>query len=233
MRFFGWAGSLVYIGILFPVVFTLVSFEEKGDAVSKYIAGETANMDELLRNGEFVPGFIFTPLDTMQTQIFVFKGRKKKNAFLFFVSRFHGDSIRVLTAENVCAYSVGNKYFVSHASDGDAFFIQLKKEGRACLYERDGIPGDRRSLYYLLLPGQCNYFVFDTEQQNISSIEIQKGQKGERATVFTSKNTGERFALFVNQFLGDCPALRNMVQAGFLTMNDLPQVIETYNRCFE
>lgn len=233
MHIFGFVNLVVCVGILLPAAFTPVFSEKKGNAVSKYIAGETANMDELLRNGEFVPGFIFTSEDTIQTEIFAFKGRKKKNAFLFFVSRAGGDSVRVLTAENVHGYSFGNKHFVSHASGENAFFVQLKKEGRACLYERDGIPGDARSLYYLQLPGQFNYYVFDTEQQNISSIEIQKGQKGERATVFTSKNTGERFALFVNQYLCDCLALRNMVQSGFLSMNDLPQVIETYNKCFE
>jgi len=205
------------------------------DKNESYITKEVSNLKELIKNGKFEEGFILLNGDTIKTEILRFSRRKNKNAFLFCITKSKTDSIKVYTARQISGYTIGKESFNRHISGDSQYFIHLNKTGKVILFERDGIPSDTRFLYYIKLPKYQNCFVICPNEQNISVTTIVGHTNGNSTTpsldIYNSKNINKRFEIFVSTYLGDCIALKNMVQSEFYSINDIPTIIDKYNNC--
>ena len=93
------------------------------------------------------------------------------------------------------------------------------------------IPSDRRFLYYIKLPKHANYFIIYPDGQNVATTIIPPDKESAGMISIDSNNIPEKFKMFVSIYLGDCISLRNMVQSNFYTINDIPTIIDIYNKC--
>jgi len=215
--------------LLFSFLAFLLNPIDKNDS---YIEKEVSNLSELIKNGKFEKGYILMKGDTIRTEILRFNRRKSINSFLFCVAKDRTDSTKIYTARQIEGYSIGNEIFMSQTSENANFFIRLNKVGKATLFERIGIPSDRRFLYFIKLPNYSHYFVICPEEQNISTSTMGGyGKNSPPRDIYNSKNINEKFKIFASTYLGDCMTLRNMVQSEFYTINDIPTIIDKYNKC--
>ncbi len=56
---------------------------------------------------------------------------------------------------------------------------------------------------------------------------------GASVTHYQTKGIERTFKMFISSYLGDCVRVTNMVNAGYYTINDIPNIVEVYNSCFE
>jgi hypothetical protein len=201
------------------------------DQNDSYIEKEVSNLNEQVKNGKFENGFILVKGDTIKTEILRFKRRKNKNSYLFCVAKVNADSLKVYTARQIEGYAIGNDTYRSQPAGETRFFIRLLKSGKATLFERDGIPSDRRFLYYMKLPKYANFFIICPDGQNVEATIIPPNKESAGMISIDSKNIPEKFKMFVSTYLGDCVSLRNMVQSNFYSINDIPTIIDIYNKC--
>jgi hypothetical protein len=165
----------------------------------------------------------------------MFKGKAKKNSYLFCISRSGKDKIKIFKANEIYGYKIMNDYYVQHMSDGNYFFIRKTKTGKIDLFEREIIPSDNRFLYLLKFPNNNSYFVINPTENNITEQRMpdtrQPESSGATVLYIASKGINEKFKIFVSIYLGDCYQIKNMVNSEFYTIKDIPIIIETYNNC--
>jgi hypothetical protein len=201
------------------------------DSNDIYIDKETSNIIQLTKNGNFEKGFIVENGDTIKTNILKFNKRKKINPYLFCLTKDSTEILKVYTARQIDGYVVGKEVYKSQSSGDNRFFIKLLTNGKANLFERYGIPSDRRFLYYLQLPKYTDYFIICPDGQNVNATIIPPDKDSPGILSVDSKNIPEKFKLFVTNYLGDCVIVNNMVQSDFYTINDIPLIVEKYNEC--
>lgn len=223
--------------LLFSLLTFLLNPIDRNDS---YIEKEVSNLNELVKNGKFENGFILVKGDTIRTEILRFKRRKNINTYLFCVTKDNANSLKAYTASQIEGYAIGNDVYLTHSEGEVHFFIRLLKSGKAILFERDGIPSDNRFCYYIKLPNYANCFTICPDGQNVeftilppsNTSNSSNSSDNTRGIIsIDSKNIPERFKLFVSTYLGDCIRLRNMVQSNFYTINDIPTIIDIYNKC--
>lgn len=197
---------------------------------------ERENLNELIIKGKFEKGTIFNGNDYSELEILRFNRRNRTNAFLFCVVRDSTNIARVIEPNEIVWYTIGNDHYKSHSSSDEFFFIKLSKDGKAKLYERSRIPNDNRFLYYIELEGYNDYLVISPHEKNITVDQIPGAYyegKQETRMVIYSNQLEEKFKLFVTTYLGDCMRVKNSVESGFYTVNEVPAIIDVYNNCFE
>lgn len=201
----------------------------------KYIQKVTSNKEKLCKKGRFIPGRIFFSKDTIDTEILCFNNSNSKNYYLFVVSRVN-DEIRIFTAEEVVGYEVDDRRFFRHSVDQYSFFILLTQHGKADLYERRSIPSDIRYMYYIKKTDSERLFAISPDEDNIVEHRIPpagntKSNNYRSRTFYTSKNIDKKFKQFIQLHFSDCRMVLNSVETEFLTINNIPEIIEIYNNC--
>ena len=208
----------------------------KANETEKYIQKQINKLSDGAIKGEFVKGRIITDRDTLHLEILQFKGKKKLNNYLFCVARLKNDSIIVYRAENILEYKAGDKdIYVKHVSGNEHFFLHQEIEGKAKLYKRIPFPGDQRLLYYIKMRGLSDYLVLDPAANNIENYTAAHEQPFRSdelsRSYITTNGIPEKFKLFVSTYFSDCKDVVNRVDSGFYTINDIPAIINLYNRC--
>lgn len=214
--------------LLFSFLTFLLNPVDQNDS---YIEKEVSSINELVKNGKFENGFILVKGDTIRTEILRFKRRKIKNSYLFCVTKDHADSLKVYSARQIEGYGIGNDTYKSQSSKDTHFFIRLLKSGKATLFERDRIPSDERFIYYIKLPKYANCFIICPDERNLKFSTEAPDKDSPGKISIDSNNIPEKFKMFVSAYLSDCINLRNMVQSNFYTINDIPTIIDIYNKC--
>lgn len=197
---------------------------------------ETENLNELIKKGKFEKGIIFNGNDYTELEILRFTRRNRTNAFLYCVVKDSTNTVRIIEPNEIVGYTIGTDFYKSHSANDEFFFIKLSKDGRAKLYERQRIPNDNRFLYYIELEGYNDYLVISPHEENITVDQIPGAYyEGHQETrmVIQSNKLEEKFKLFVTTYLGDCMRVKNSVESGFYTVNEVPAIIDVYNSCFE
>ena len=202
-----------------------------------YLIDELSNMEKLLDKGKFVNGEILLNSDVLKSEIFVFKGRKKKNNYLICVARFGADSTVVYRPFEIEGYRINEDYFKAHQSASEKFFIKELKTGFINLYNKIPIPSDGRDLYYLKFPDNSDYVVLDPfldkfTMQQIPNSDSEGSTKSNKMMVKYNLQ-GLKFKVFVSQYMGNCEKVTNMVKSEFYTINDVPSIVDTYNSCMQ
>ncbi|MGE0076698.1 MAG: hypothetical protein AB7S48_02460 [Bacteroidales bacterium] len=201
------------------------------DSNDIYIENETSNIIQLTKNGNFEKGFIVENGDTIETNILKFNKQKKINPYLFCVTKDSAEVLKIYTARQIDGYAIGNEVYKSQSSCDNHFFIKLLANGKVCLFERYGIPSDRRFLYYIQLPKFTDYFIICPDGQNVNATIVPPDKYSPGIVNIDSKSIPEKFKLFVKNYLGDCVIVSNRVQSDFYTINDIPLIVEKYNEC--
>ncbi|MDD5184471.1 MAG: hypothetical protein PHS84_04330 [Paludibacter sp.] len=196
-------------------------------ANNKYIQKEWRNQKAWLSKAVFESGYIIdNNRDTVLTKLLVFSKQKKMNPFLFCVSKDAHDSIRIFTAEKILEYRIGKTVYKKAKVENDHFFIKLLSTGNVTLFEREPIPSDSRFEYYLKKKNQQGYYEICPDGTNNQIIISSKPDLR-----IPNGNTVERFKEFVNIYFSGCEKVRNMVNAEIYSINDIPEIVEAYNKC--
>ncbi len=206
-------------------------------ANNKYIQKEMRNQKAWLSKAVFESGYIIdNNRDTVVTKLFVFSKQKKMNPFLFCVSKDADDSIRFISAEKLLEYGIGKTVYKKAKVENEHFFIKLLSTGNVTLYEREPIPSDSRFEYYLKKKNQQGYYEIcpdETDFQFINGNRSNSNQNSNQNSGYIIKtgNSVERFKQFVNIYFTGCEKVRNMVNAEIYSINDIPEIVEAYNKC--
>ncbi|NOQ23891.1 MAG: hypothetical protein GQ564_00885 [Bacteroidales bacterium] len=221
---------ILVCGIL---LFNFHLFSNEND---KYIEKQIANIDKLLSKGKFANGIIYTKKDTVEMRLLTFKRKVKMNCHLFCIGKSEKDSIKILKANEILGYKVLGEEYISHKSKEGVFFIKKLETGKVVLYEKPAIPSDTRLLYYLKFPNYYNYVIINPTKNNITEYNMPNTRPSSSSDIIEthikSNGINDAFKIFVKNYLGDCEKATNMVRAGFYTIQDIPDVIRTYNSCF-
>ena len=124
-----------------------------------------------------------------------------------------------------------------HKQGLDYYFIKRIIKGEIDLYERSGIPTDYRFLYYIHFPSIQDLFVICPNENKVKAHVIpggsQSGNEVPGKTMYLSNNVDKKFKIFAIQKFGNCESLLKKLQAEFLTISDIPKIVELYNNCNE
>ncbi len=216
----------------------IISLSVSGQANQKFIKKELM-LKKWLSKATFEPGYIIREKDTVFANILAFKNRDNINSFLFCVSKDKNDSILFFTADEILEYRVGKSIYKRATADKENFFIKQIKSGIVNLYEREPIPSDSKFLYYLKKKNQRGFLEICPDEKNFEIYENKgnyenssnNNQNNKELWIFT-KDTPERFKLFVKTYFVGCEKVRNMVNADIYTISDIPSIVESYNQCF-
>jgi len=188
-------------------------------------------LKKILKKAKYESGYIIQGNDTISSDILVYRKRNSGYSFNYCIVKTQNDSIRILTPQDIIAYSVNNQKFISHMAGGYYYFIEQMKEGRVNLYYRGSIKNDNRVLYYLKFPSYNYYLVLSPLEKSIS-VKASMENKNNRMMVLKT-NVDLKFKKFVELYFRDCLKVVNMVSSNYYTINDIPSIVEAYNNCFD
>lgn len=188
------------------------------------------DIEKVLKNAKFQKGIIYQKNDSIESDILIFKGKSRKYSYQYCVVKNPNDSIVIYSPKEIDGYKVSNEKYVKHFSDGESFFILLKISGKVDLYFRDAIPYDLRFLYYLKLPNQKELLVLSPKDIGASIVDS-KDSRAEPMMIYKTSQAEDKFKQFVEFYFSDCQEVILMVKSGFLTLNDIPGVVQEYNNC--
>jgi len=214
---------------------TLLSISQLNET---YVNKELQNLATYVDKGKFYNGYIYTGSDSTACMILKFRGSKKRNHYLFCIAKVN-DSIKTYTSDDITGYTFNGARYISHKAQSYTCFLKQVKHGMIDLYEKVSIPDEPRFLYYLQFENSEHYFILDPFENNVKIHATQGtstdgGKSGlPSITYFESKGIDEKFKSFVANNLRFCPEVVNMVNSDFYTINDIPNIVEAYNNCFD
>lgn len=220
-------------------VFLIISFDTLVIAQEneKYINNQIINIETLIDKGEFVRGVIYLNNDTIEADLLTFNGKRKINYFLFCITRTQLDSIKIFKSNQIKGYKILDINYISYNSERSGFFLKQLKTGKIDLFEKCSLPDDHKFLYYLKSPNSVNYFIINPSENNVTEYQLpdnrNSASSGATSTYFQTKGINQKFKIFISIYLGDCDRVTNMVKTDFYTINDIPNIIESYNNCFK
>ncbi|MDA9563942.1 hypothetical protein N9R81_04630 [Flavobacteriales bacterium] len=202
-----------------------------------YIALESSNPDKLLRKGKIKSGYFIQGTDTTFTFLLDIKNKNRSIANLVCIEVLNEGTIHNRTATDIDYYSVNDKKYVKHISQGNHFFIEEMVEGDVKLYLRAPIPSDPRELFYLQFEGDSIYKVLETGFTDFKMYTLPTSSgNGSNSQVsstmaYTTNNDEEKFKAFIAAYFGSCPIIVNMVKSDIYTISDMPAIVKKYNNC--
>ena len=200
-----------------------------------YIANELKNLEKLREKLDLVDGFIFLPNDTLPTKLLKFKGKRKVNTNLFCVAQ-DGDTVKIFYPSEILGYKIEEDFYRSHGNETGSFFLKQRVLGAIDLYECMSLPSSPNFNYYLRFNEAKEFIVINPDKPFYKSYEIpdiSQYNTSNSAIASITKSTGvkEMFDLFAVKYLIGCPEVVKMILTEFLTIQDIPDIIETYNDC--
>jgi hypothetical protein len=159
------------------------------------------------------------------------------NAYLFCVIKDAYDSIRIIKAENILEYRIGETVYKKAKVENEHFFIKQILTGELTLYERESIPSDYKFAYYLKKKNQQGYLEICPNESYFKIIgernsSYNRDSNNNNELIFVSDNSIEKFKLFINDYFRACEKVRNMVNAEIYSINDIPAIVRAYNELF-
>jgi hypothetical protein len=205
-----------------------------GQPIKEYLANNAPPIEVLIEKATFAHGTVYFEKDSLQGDLLVFRRKYKNEAYLYCVLKDQMGYFRY-SAYQIEGYRIENDLFIKHKASEGSFFIHQIRKGVVDLYECDGVPGNYRFQYYLNFNQMKNLVIISPHENDINVFKAGESSNSSAITPsgiqFTSNNIDEKFKAFISIYMGDCRRLKNMIEDGLLSINNIPDVVEVYNKC--
>lgn len=202
-----------------------------------FILNKLKKLDKIIEKGEFVDAQLYINKDTVNTQLLKFtKGDSKLNHFIC-IEIIGEKKYKLHYAEDINGFKILDDLFVKIYWEEESIFIKRIAYGNIDLYEKKSIPSDTRYLYFLHEKETYNLHIINPESEDISAMGVTDSNNGQNnnqtMVIFEVAGLHDAFVAIVNKTMGDCLQVKSMVKTGNYLRDDLIDLVNTYNKCFD